>query len=150
MTRGALLHHYADLGELLSEALQKVCDDLSLGGRHPSRSLRELVDRTWTIISDRRFKAIMEAWLAAGNDRDISRRVRPVMSRVSRLVAPDRTQVPGVNRAEIANFVLVSREAMLGLALGRATNAGNPLPHEDRVIKSIREQARQLDRLTTG
>ena len=145
VTRGALNHHYADLGELLSEALIRVCDDFDLGRGESATTVCGLVDRTWAIVGDRRFKAVMEAWWAAGNDKDIARTVRPVMSRVATLVAPDNSKVPHIRRTEVKTFVTVSREALLGMAMGRATNGGNPLPHEKAVIASLRDQARELD-----
>lgn len=145
VTRGALHHHYNDLGELLSEALVKLCDDLLIGKNLPSTTLRQLLDRSWSIFSDRRFKAVMEAWWAAGNSADIARMVRPVMSNIATLVSPDNSQVPYFRKADVKTFILVSRETMLGMAMGRATNGGNALPHEKTVITALRDQARELD-----
>lgn len=40
----------------------------------------------------------------------------------------------------------MAREALLGLALGRATNNGHPLGHEDAVLDALREGATALGR----
>lgn len=145
VTRGALHHHYKDLGELLSEALEKLCSDLLIGKTTPSTTLKQLLDRTWNIFSDRRFKAVMEAWWAAGNSAEIAQMVRPVMSRIATLVAPDNSHVPYFRKVDVKAFISISREAMLGLAMGRATNGGHALPHEKNVISALREQAHELD-----
>lgn len=145
VTRGALHHHYADLGELLSDALEKLCDELLPPTATPATSVLQLVNKTWSIFSHRRFKAVMEAWWAAGNSPEIARTVRPVMSRIATLVSPDKSHVPHFQQSEIATFISVSREAMLGLAMGRATNGGKPLPHEKSVLKALRDQAYLFD-----
>ena len=49
-----------------------------------------------------------------------------------------------LSRAEAANFFLLAREAMLGLALGRAIASGRPVPHEQAVLDQLRARAAQL------
>jgi hypothetical protein len=39
----------------------------------------------------------------------------------------------------------MAREAMLGLALGRATNGGKPLGHERTVLALLRAEAAAFD-----
>ena len=44
-----------------------------------------------------------------------------------------------------AFFLMARAEAMLGLALGRATNAGKPLGHERTVLARLRAEAAEFD-----
>ena len=42
-------------------------------------------------------------------------------------------------------FLFTAREAMIGLALGRANAHGHPLGHEDLVLTHLRTEAATLD-----
>jgi hypothetical protein len=99
------------------------------------------VDGVWRAVSDRRFKAVIEAWFAAGNDAELALELRPAMTRFAKLVAPD----GGAHSADERAFLLMAREAMLGLALGRATNGGKPLGHERAVLRRLRAEAATFD-----
>ena len=98
-------------------------------------------------MGDRRFKAVLEAWSAAGNDPELAREIAPAIARFAKLVSVDggpatsgRTRDP-----DVVSFVLLAREAMLGLALGRATNGGKALGHERLVLDRLRSEAARLD-----
>ena len=107
------------------------------------------VDRMWRAIGDRRFKAVIEAWSAAGNAPDLAAELRPAMTRFAKLVAPDGAgRDTSLATADAKSFILMVREAMLGLALGRATNGGNPLPHERIVLRRLRDEAAAFDART--
>lgn len=143
VTRGALMHHYPNLSALLAHALESLYDSFT---RAPKRSgaptMVGAVDGMWRAIGDRRFKAVLEAWSAAGNDPELAAELRPAMARFAKLVSPD----GAVRGADSKAFVLMAREAMLGLALGRATNRGNALGHERLVLRRLRDDAAALDK----
>ena len=104
------------------------------------------IDALWRAVGDRRFKAVLEAWFAAGNDPELARELRPAMSRFAKLVSPDSAGLHSLLRsAEGKAFFLMAREAMLGLALGRATNGTKPLGHERVVVRRLRAEASALD-----
>ncbi len=146
LTRGALLHHHNGLSELLADALQRLYDRYAANIVDPN-SLVETVDAIWAVAGDRTFKAAIEAWMATGNDPELASALGPVIADFAKLVHPDQRLVPaltgGNDRA--VTFVLTAREAMLGLALGRATTGGQPLPHEARVLDHLRADAARID-----
>ncbi len=137
LTRGALVHHYPNLSGLLAAALQSVYDAMVAEIEREPASVADAIEITWTCVSDPRFKAVIEAWLAAANDDELRRELGPVIARFSKLVDP--AGVP--NEA----FYLTAREALLGLALGRALARDASLPHEDVVLTRLRAQARELE-----
>ncbi len=139
LSRGAFHHHYANLSSLLAEALWRLYVDMGRKKRPSRRDLVGKIDATWAAIGDRRFKAVLEAWLAMANDPSLAAEVGPVVSEFSALVWPD-TLPP-----EQRDFFLMARETMLGLALGRATNGGRPLGHEQAVLSRLRADAASLD-----
>lgn len=152
VTRGALLHHYDGLSDLLAAALQRLYDGYAADRIHPT-SLVETVDAMWAVAGDPSFKAAVEAWMAAGNEPELAASLGPVIADFAKLVHPDQRLVPAltgetadVERA--VTFVLTARETLLGLALGRATTGGAPLPHEARVLAHLRSQAATLDATT--
>jgi hypothetical protein len=104
------------------------------------------LDEVWCAVSDPRFKAVIEAWSAAGNDPELASELVPVMSRFAKLVSPEAVG-PGspVRDTNGKAFFLMAREAMLGLALGRATSGGEPLGHERIVLRRLRHEARVFD-----
>jgi AcrR family transcriptional regulator len=148
VTRGALMHHYPSLSALLADALESLYDSFTRSPRPEARTvtMTGAVDSMWRAIGDRRFKAVIEAWSAAGNDPDLAAELRPAIARFAKLVSPD-----GAGRdtplatADAKAFILMAREAMLGLALGRATNGGNPLAHERVVLRRLRDEAATID-----
>ena len=139
-TRGALMHHYSSLSALLAHALESLYDEITRKPRPAARTMVEAIDGLWRAIGDRRFKAVIEAWSAAGNDAELAAELRPAMTRFAKLVSLD-----GVSNAETKAFIFTAREAMLGLALGRATNRGNPLAHERTVLRRLRDEAAAFD-----
>ncbi len=146
LTRGALLHHHDGLSELLADALQRLYARYSANTVKPS-SLVETVDAMWAVAGDPTFKAAIEAWMAAGNDPELATTLGPVIADFAKLVHPDQRLVPAVtdNDDQAITFVLTAREALLGLALGRATTGGQPLPHEARVLHHLRADAARID-----
>lgn len=146
LTRGALVHHFPNLSGLLATALQSVCADLVGTVREP-RTLAEAIDVTWACVREPRFKAVIEAWLAAANDPDLAREIGPVVASFSKLVSPDGALHDVFADAGAEHFYLAARETMLGLALGRAISSGRALPHEAAVIDQLRAQAAELDRM---
>jgi AcrR family transcriptional regulator len=144
VTRGALVHHFESLPVLLSAVLDELYDRCAVtAGERPVDSLEGLVDRTWELVSDPTFKAVIEAWLAAANDPELGEGLAPVIGAFGKLVSPAGL---ALDDPDAASFYLLAREAMLGLALGRATTGGRGLGHEDLVIDGLRAEARRLDR----
>jgi AcrR family transcriptional regulator len=145
-TRGALMHHYPSLSALLAHALESLYDDFTRAPRSARMTMVSAVDGVWRAVSDRRFKAVFEAWFAAGNDSELASELLPAMARFAKLVSPESAGAGGPLRsADAKAFFLTAREAMLGLALGRATNGGQPLGHERAVLRRLRAEAAAFD-----
>jgi hypothetical protein len=87
----------------------------------------------------------MEAWWAAGNDPDLAREIGPVVAQFATLVSPSNSASACFRQPDVATFLLTAREALLGLAMGRATSGGRPLGHERTVLAALRAQATALD-----
>ncbi|HEY3831818.1 MAG TPA: TetR/AcrR family transcriptional regulator [Acidimicrobiia bacterium] len=144
VTRGAFHHHYESLPSLLADALRRLYSEMLSRRRPAPRDVIGLVNTTWAAIGNPRFKAVIEAWLAMANDPSLRGEIGPVVSEFATLVKPDAiTSI--LTNAERRDFYISAREAMLGLALGRATNGGRPLGHERRVIARLRAEATALD-----
>ncbi len=145
-TRGALMHHYPSLSSLLAHALESLYEDLTRSARRGPPTVVAAIDTVWRAVGDPRFKAVLEAWSAAGNDPDLAAELAPAISRFAKLVAPGEAGHAGPLRDdESRTFYLVAREAMLGLALGRASNGGRPLGHERAVLGRLRVEAAAID-----
>lgn len=143
VTRGALVHQFGSLPALLAAALEDLYGRL-LGPPRPVTSVRGLVDRMWTATNRPELKAVIEAWLAAANDAELRDELGGVITGFAKVVHPD--QVPGLlDDAEARAVYLTAREAILGLALGRACTGGQPLPHERTVLRRLRAQADAVD-----
>jgi AcrR family transcriptional regulator len=138
-TRGALVHHYPSLSALLAHALESLYEDLTRGARRTPATMGGSIATVWRAVGDPRFKAVLEAWSAAGNDPELAQELAPAIGRFAKLVAPIDTD------ADARAFALTAREAMLGLALGRATNGGRPLDHERVVLARLRAEAAAID-----
>jgi AcrR family transcriptional regulator len=145
VTRGAFHHHYASLPSLIADALRRLYADLVRVERPPITDLVGLVDATWEAISDPRFKAVLEAWLAMANDPHLQAEIGPVVAELSTLLRPDSVAPAILTDEAHRDLYALAREAMLGLALGRATNGGAPLGHEARVLARLRADAAALD-----
>ncbi len=147
VTRGAFNHHYSGLAALHADALRALYDEMRPSrALPPSMTMRQLVDHTWAAIRQLRFKAVIEAWLAMANDPELRSEIGPVVAEFAKLVDPDELAPALVRTKERRAFVLTARETMLGLALGRATRSGRQLPHEDLVLRHLRDEARRYDR----
>lgn len=144
VTRGAFHHHYDDLADLLADALRRLYDEMRSAPRPDVSDLVGLIDASWVHVGQPRFKAVIEAWLAMANDATLRPEIGPVVVEFAALVDPDGWRAMASD-AERRDFVLAAREAMLGLALGRATNGGEALPHERRVLDRLRSEAAALD-----
>jgi AcrR family transcriptional regulator len=139
VTRGAFHHHYPNLPSLLADALRRLYADMRKKDRPPVLDLTTLIDATWAAVGNPRFKAVLEAWLAMANDPSLRAEIGPVVAEFSALVRP-KTILTDDHRA----FYLMARETMLGLALGRATNGGKPVAHEQAVLARLRADARAM------
>ncbi len=153
VTRGALVHHYEGLSDLLAAALGQLYGRYAAETMTPT-TLAESVELMWSVAGDRRFKAAIEAWMAAGNDPQLATALGPVIADFAKLVHPDQRLVLGASATEdhreTANaFVLTARETLLGLALGRAVTGGRPLSHEPVVLDHLRSEAARLDATIT-
>jgi AcrR family transcriptional regulator len=144
VSRGAFHHHYDSLPGLLADALRRLYAETVKSPRLEIRDVASLVDVTWRAIGSRRFKAVIEAWLAMANDPSLRTEIGPVVAEFASLVKPDGiTSI--LNNVEKRDFFITARESMLGLALGRATNGGQALGHERRVLSRIRDEAAGFD-----
>jgi AcrR family transcriptional regulator len=144
VTRGAFHHHYDSLPELLADALRRLYAETVQVQPRKVTDTAGLVDVTWKAVGSPRFKAVIEAWLAMANDPSLRTEIGLVVAEFAGLVNPDNVTAI-LTTAEKRDFFLAAREAMLGLALGRATNGGKPLGHERRVLARLRSEAAALD-----
>lgn len=145
-TRGALVHHYPNLSALLADALESIYEDLTRSPHPAPNTITALIDGVWRAVGDRRFKAVIEAWSAAGNDPGLAAELRPAITRFAKLVSPQTGRGGPLRDEDAKVFYLMAREAMLGLALGRATNGGRPLGQEKAVLGRLRADASRIDR----
>jgi len=145
LTRGAFHHHYNNLPELLADALRRLYAEMVHTDRHRPESVVQVINFTWDSVGNPRFKAVIEAWLAMANDSTLRTEIGPVVAEFASLVNLKGNPVPR-REAEVRDFLITARETMIGLALGRATNGGNPLGHERRVLARLRAEAAALDR----
>ncbi len=147
LTRGALVHHYGDLPSLLAAALDAHYERLAAANGDEPRptSMEVLVEQTWRVIEGGRFKIVIEAWLAAANDPELGRAIGPVVERFAKLVHPEANAALSDTGAR--TLYLTIREALLGLALGRAASGG-ALGHERLVVDRLRTLARDHDART--
>jgi AcrR family transcriptional regulator len=139
VTRGAFHHHYPDLSSLLAASLRRLYADVRRRDRRPiPANLVELVDFTWHHVGNRRFKAVLEAWLAMANDAELRAEIGPVVAEFFDVVRPENMPSTILAHDEDRARYLMARETLLGLALGRATNRGRALPHERVVLDTLR------------
>lgn len=144
VTRGAFHHHYPSLPALLADALRRLYAEMRRKDGPPASDLTTLIDATWDAIGNPRFKAVLEAWLAMANDPRLRAEIGPVVDEFSTLVGPDAMAPAILTDDEQRAFYLMARETMLGLALGRATNGGDPLAHEAAVLSRLRADASRM------
>ena len=149
VSRGAFHHHYDSVPSLLADALRRLYADMRSKKRPAAIDMVGLIDSTWAAISNPRFKAVLEAWLAMANDASLRAEIGPVVAEFAELVRPDGNAVRVLANPNARDFYLLARETMLGLALGRATNFdGEPLAHERRVLTRLRTEAATIDHPT--
>lgn len=146
VSRGAFHHHYSSVPQLLADSLRRLYVDMHDAKRSPANDMVGLLNRTWEAISNPRFKAVLEAWLAMANDASLRAEIGPVVAEFARLVRPEGNAARALATADGRDFYLLAREAMLGLALGRATSPdGKPITHERRMLARLRAQAASFD-----
>jgi AcrR family transcriptional regulator len=141
VTRGALVHHFGGLPGLLAAALRSVYDEHRAVPPPGDATVAELIDSAWRVLSGPHTKAMLEAWLAMANDPGLAAAIGPVVADFAELVAPTRLPVAVLEDPAARTWYLLAREALLGLALGRATNGGQPLGHEGAVLERLRAGA---------
>jgi AcrR family transcriptional regulator len=150
VTRGALHHHFADLPDLLAAAMIDTYERhfLSPVARSPFTSLDAWIEQAWARIRQPEFKAVIEVWLAARNEPSLARGLRPAIDRykqVFSIEASDRLRRLIGSSKEVQAFYRLACEAMIGLALGRATTpSGQALDHERVVIDMLKSLARKV------
>ena len=144
LSRGAFHHHYDSIPALFADALSRLYEDIRAGLR-PRTTLVEVIDGGWAIISERRFKAVIEAWLAIANEPSLRDELGPIMVEFSTLMRPELLAQDLVADGERLDFYLLARETMFGLALGRAMNGGVALGHEQPVLARLRADAAVID-----
>ena len=146
LTRGAFVHHFDGLPGLFAAVLEHHYAEIAalVESEGEPTSIVEIIERSWAIIRQPGFKVVLEAWLAGANDPELGRTLDPVVATFAELVGPDRLlEVPDDDDARA--FFLVAREALLGLAWGRATNGGHSLGHEAVVVDHLIATARTHD-----
>jgi AcrR family transcriptional regulator len=150
VTRGAFHHHYDSVPNLLADALRRLYAEIRSHTPPPATDMVGVINATWSAISNPRFKAVLEAWLATRNDPSLRAEIGPIVAEFAQLVGPDGLDVATLADPDHRDFYLTARETMLGLALGRATNFdAEPLSHERRVLARLRAEAAQLDAAAT-
>jgi AcrR family transcriptional regulator len=80
VTRGAFHHHYESLPQLRADALRHLYASMGTSKRPTVDDLPSLIDATWNVISQPRFKAVLEAWLAMANDPSLRAEIGPVVA----------------------------------------------------------------------
>ncbi|HVJ95705.1 MAG TPA: TetR/AcrR family transcriptional regulator [Acidimicrobiia bacterium] len=149
VSRGAFHHHYANLPQLLADALRRLYEKALPSDPPTITNVAELVDATWAAMSNTQFKAVLEAWLAMANDPSLRDEIGPVVAAFPNVVRADHLAPNVLATDDDRAFYLMARETLLGLALGRATNGGEPLGHEAVVLAQLRSSV-QLPGSPTG
>jgi len=149
VTRGALLHHFADLSALFEAALEWLYEDIGRSSVDATPDAaapdaRQLIERMWASVARTDFKAAIEIWLAARNDASLAKRLQAAIKRLGATVSPELDpeicRLFGGGARAISYFLLV-RETMIGMALGRAVTPGGELGHERRVLDLLAAMA---------
>ena len=139
LTRGAFHHHFDRLPQLHGAALRHIYDDLRAAAPdEPPTDLPTLIDALYEPTRDPRFKAVIEAWLAMTNDPELRTELEPVVFEFAALLGAGANTSKILRTKAAKDHYFLARETILGLALGRATNAGKPLPHEAAVVARLK------------
>jgi AcrR family transcriptional regulator len=153
VTRGALNHHFSSTSALLIGVLEELYSQLSKRGPEPeAETLEALIRLGWHRFKQREYKAVIEIWLASRNDPDLAEEIAPAIARLSLLFVPAQNpalvELLGQDPERRALYHLAV-EAMIGLALGRATSpGGRPVKHEPEVIDLLATLAREREKST--
>ena len=154
VTRGALLHHFSSLAELLAQTLQSIYDGFQSAEKLPDFEQlglergRKLSDMArviliiWSRLGQREFKAVIELWLAARNDSELAKILGPVIDEFSKTITPagESSAADDEEEARTAGIFRLAVEAMIGLALGRAVSSNDTAPsHTDSVVSILIE-----------
>ena len=136
------------LAVLLIEVLEQLYKRLRRDGDDPRDATAEgFVRAAWARVRRPEFKAVIEVWLAARNDPGLGDELAPAIARMSAIFSPEGNPALARRlgpRDENVTFYRLASEAMIGLALGRATHPdGEPVGHEDAVIDLLATLARR-------
>lgn len=149
LTRGAYNHHYGSLGELYADALEHLYRGFLEDADGPASSIEDLLRRGFRHLEHPEFRAVIELWLACRNEPTLGETLGLAIDRFSTLFAP--TANDGIERllqddAELVAFYRLAFEALIGLALGRATSRdARPVAHEQQVLDLLLSMARERD-----
>ncbi len=154
VTRGALNHHFPNFTDLLVAALREANRRVlerghsSVEGTFLQRWVHVAHDR----LSQREYKAVIELWLAARNDPSIGDDLRVAIDEVASLFNPDRViRRPDDDQGPLRErFYRMASEALLGMALGRASLGGEPLGHESATVELLADLGRAIDEGSLG
>ncbi len=152
VTRGAFHHHFESPAALFIEVLEQLYAGLLAspepGEGDESDTLEAQIRRGWERFSRPEYKAVIEIWLAARNDPELGRELAPAIARMSRLFDPERRGPLPPRQAALHHLAI---EAMIGLALGRATSPGGAaVAHESKVIDLLISLVREPEPPTKG
>lgn len=142
VSHGALLHHFRTRERLLGAALQvvharlrgQVVSELERLPDGPAR-VEAMVDLMWSAFGSREFKAVLELWLAAANQPEVSWAVWPEARAfdasneplAERLLPEAAARVP-----EFTVYLSLIFQVMQGMGLARATLPTHPAADEMR------------------
>ncbi|MEM7273319.1 MAG: TetR/AcrR family transcriptional regulator [Actinomycetota bacterium] len=151
LTRGALNHHYPEFSDLLADALEAAYATLLGSERDPLRthSLEQWVHAAHRRLSQPEFKAVIELWLASQNSPELGAAMAHQVESLAWLFAPDEVlgdQPSPIDPELRRTLYRTVAEALIGLALGRASRGGRPVSHEGDVVEFLGRIATAADR----
>ena len=158
VTRGALNHHFPDFADLLIATLQQIYNAMTDTGTPEDAAmgpLERMVATNYQRVIQPEFKAVIELWLASRNDPEVRAALSQAILEASELFSP---QARLSNRqdghpagsgfpiqGEVAAVYHTLMESLIGIGLGRATNGGSRSAHENQVLQTLTQIARQQD-----
>lgn len=131
VSHGSLLHHFGKREAMLGAALEAVYERLR--GRAVSKiealpegeaRVEALVDLMWTSFGDREFKAVLELWVAAANQADVTWAVLPEARAFDESITPLAEQLFPDLAERLPDFevyVNLIFQALQGMGLAQAT-----------------------------